>query len=272
LAKAEPALVAAQSALDTLDKTSLTEMKSFANPPSAVLMVASAVMCLLAPGGKVPKDRSWKAAKAMMGNVDKFLQDLKTYDKDNIHENCRREVAQYTKDPTFVPELVKNQSMAAAGLCSWVINILMYYEIFCDVAPKRMALNKANAELQAARDKLAAVEKKVSDLQAQLKILTDEFDTAQAAKLKCEQDAQATAYTINLANRLVGGLSSEKIRWTDSVSSFRVQEKSLPGNVLLVTAFISYVGCFTKQYRVDLMDRCWLPFMNNLKVNLNWVF
>ena len=265
LSKALPALEAAQKALDTLDKTSLTEMKSFPNPPSLVIMVASAVLVLLSPGGKVPKDRSWKAVKAMMGNVDKFLVDLKTYDKDNIPEMCRKEVKVYVTDKAFDPEQVKTQSSAAAGLCSWVINILRYYEVYTDVAPKRMALNKANAELQAARDKLASVEKKVADLQAQLKVLTDEFDAAQAAKLKCEQDAQQTAYTINLANRLVGGLSSEKIRWTESVANFKVQEKSLPGNVLLVTAFISYVGCFTKQYRVDLMEKHWMPFLGTLK-------
>jgi dynein heavy chain len=266
LAKALPALEAAQHALNTLDKNNLTEMKSFANPPSAVLVVASAVLVLLAPGGKVPKDRSWKAAKAMMGNVDKFLNDLKTYDKDNVPESCRKEVQVYLKDPIFVPELVKSQSSAAAGLCSWCVNILRYYEVFCDVAPKRMALAKANAELQAAKDKLAIVEKKVSDLQAQLKILTDQFDEANAAKKKCEEDAQATAYTINLANRLVGGLSSEKIRWTDTVAQFRIQEKSLPGNVLLITAFISYVGCFTKIYRDDLMHNYWSPQLGKLKV------
>jgi len=267
LSKALPALEAAQRALDTLDKNSLTEMKSFNNPPAAVLLVASAVVVMLAPGGKVPKDRSWKAAKAVMGNVDKFLEALKTYDKDNVPESCRKEVQVYIKDPMFVPDLVKTQSSAAAGLCSWCINILIYYGVFCEVAPKRMALAKANAELQAAKDKLAIVEKKVAELQAQLKILTDQFDEANAAKLKCEQDAQATAYTINLANRLVGGLSSEKIRWTDTVSQFRIQEKSLPGNVLLITAFISYVGCFTKVYRVDLMENFWMPFLGKLKVN-----
>jgi len=272
LAKALPALEAAQHALNTLDKNNLTEMKSFANPPSAVLVVASAVLVLLAPGGKVPKDRSWKAAKAMMGNVDKFLNDLKTYDKDNVPESCRKEVQVYLKDPIFVPELVKSQSSAAAGLCSWCINILRYYEVFCDVAPKRMALAKANAELQAAKDKLAIVEKKVSDLQAQLKILTDQFDEANAAKKKCEEDAQATAYTINLANRLVGGLSSEKIRWTDTVAQFRIQEKSLPGNVLLITAFISYVGCFTKIYRDDLMHNYWSPQLGKLKVKFYYTF
>lgn len=63
LIKAEPALVAAQEALNTLNKANLTELKSFGSPPGAVTNVTAAVMVLLAPGGKIPKDRSWKAAK-----------------------------------------------------------------------------------------------------------------------------------------------------------------------------------------------------------------
>ena len=105
-------------------------------------------------------------------------------------------------------------------------------------------------------------------MQSELKKLTDQFDEATNAKLKCERDAQQTAYTINLANRLVGGLASEKIRWGEAVGNFRIQEKSLPGNVLLVTAFVSYVGCFTKRYRTDLLQNLWMPKLQNLKVSL----
>ncbi len=43
-------------------------------------------------------------------------------------------------------------------------------------------------------------------------------------------------------------------RWSEAVENFCFQEKSLPGNVLLVTAFVSYVGCFTKRYRTDLIQ------------------
>ena len=50
--------------LTGLVQNNLTEMKAFASPPAAVVSVAAAVMCLLAPGGKVPKDKSWKSSKA----------------------------------------------------------------------------------------------------------------------------------------------------------------------------------------------------------------
>lgn len=63
LAKAEPALIAAQEALNTLNKNNLTELKSFGSPPDAVVNVTAAVLVLFSKKGKLPKDRSWKACK-----------------------------------------------------------------------------------------------------------------------------------------------------------------------------------------------------------------
>ena len=51
LIRAEPALTAAQEALNTLNKANLTELKSFGTPPTAVINVTAAVMVLLAPQG-----------------------------------------------------------------------------------------------------------------------------------------------------------------------------------------------------------------------------
>lgn len=49
--------------------------------------------------------------------------------------------------------------------------------------------------------------------------LTASFEEATAAKMKCQKEADATAYVIDLANRLVGGLASENVRWGESVKS-----------------------------------------------------
>lgn len=266
LAKAEPALLAAKEALNTLNKNNLTELKSFGAPPPAVVNVTAAVMCLLAPGGKVPKDKSWKSAKSsIMSKIDVFLDNLVNYDKDNIHENCQKAVQPYLNDPEFDPDFVRSKSFAAAGLSSWCINIMKYYEVFCEVEPKRIALNQANAELTAAREKLKIITNKIQQLEADLATLTAEFERATNEKLRCQQEAETTAKTIELANRLVGGLASENVRWAESVKNYKEQEKTLPGDTLLITAFVSYVGCFTKQYRTDLQEECWLPFLKTLK-------
>ncbi|KAJ8413759.1 hypothetical protein AAFF_G00082660 [Aldrovandia affinis] len=136
LAKAEPALIAAQDALNTLNKNNLTELKSFGSPVTAVTNVTAAVMVLMAPGGRVPKDRSWKAAKVMMAKVDSFLDSLVHFKKENIHENCLKAIQPYLQDPEFRPELI---------------------------AAKSNALSKANAELAAAQDKLATIKAKITE-------------------------------------------------------------------------------------------------------------
>ncbi|KAK6170907.1 hypothetical protein SNE40_019193 [Patella caerulea] len=262
LAKAEPALLAAKEALNTLNKNNLTELKSFGTPPTAVTNVTAAVMCLLAPGGKVPKDKSWKSAKSsIMNKVDAFLDNLINYDKDNIPDASLKAVQPYLNDPEFEPDFIKSKSLAAGGLCAWVVNIVMYYNVFCTVEPKRLALKAANDELSAAREKLRVIKAKVADLEATLASCQAEFERATSEKLRCQQEAESTAKTIELANRLVGGLASENVRWAEAINGYREQEKSLPGDVLITTAFISYVGCFTKSYRLDLMDNYWLPYL-----------
>ncbi|KAM6240342.1 dynein axonemal heavy chain 9 isoform 3-T3 [Spheniscus humboldti] len=266
LAKAEPALAAAQAALNTLNKKNLTELRSFGSPPSAVSNVTAAVMVLMAPGGKIPKDRSWKAAKASMARVDGFLDSLIKFDKENIHENCLKALQPYLQDPKFKPEFVTTKSYAAAGLCSWVVNIVRFHEVYCDVEPKRQALSKANAELAAAQDKLASIKAKIARLNENLGKLTAKFEKATSDKLKCQQEAEATACTIALANRLVGGLASENVRWAEAVKNFKQQQSTLCGDVLLITAFVSYLGYFTKKYRQDLLDGIWKPYLHQLKV------
>ena len=67
----------------------------------------------------------------------------------------------------------------------------------------------------------------MQELDDNLAELTAEFEKATAAKLKCQQEAESTASTISLANRLVGGLASEKVRWAESVKKFKEDEKSL---------------------------------------------
>lgn len=47
----------------------LTELRTFPNPPAIVTNVSAAVLVLLAPQGRIPKDRSWKASKMVMSKV-----------------------------------------------------------------------------------------------------------------------------------------------------------------------------------------------------------
>ncbi|XP_077576473.1 dynein axonemal heavy chain 11 [Stigmatopora nigra] len=269
LVKAEPLLTAATVALNTLNKVNLTELKAFPSPPPAVINVAAAVMVLLAPRGRVPKDRSWKAARAFMGKVDDFLQTLITYDKEHIHESCLNVVKQhYLKKADFHPDQVRTKSTAAAGLCAWTINIVRYYEIYCEVIPKRQALSLANTELETATAKLQAIQNKLLDFDATLQNLTGQFERATAEKVSCQKHVTLTNQTIELANRLVTGLESEKERWLKMLVQYEQEQKTLCGDVALTSAFVSYMGYFSRQYRRELLIENWIPFLKFQKVSV----
>jgi dynein heavy chain len=264
LAAAEPALAAAAAALDTLNKANLTELKSFGSPSDEVKNVAAAVMVLTAPAGKIPKDRSWKAAKNMMAKVDAFLEQLINFNKENIDNSNLEAVKPYLADPNFNENFIRSKSSAAASLCAWVVNIVQFYYVYCDVEPKRKSLEAANAELAASQARLKDIQEKINELDKNLSDLRAKFEKATADKLKCEEEAQSTQITIGLANRLVGGLASEKVRWSESVRNFKEQEKTLSGDVLVAAAFISYVGCFTKKYRVEMFEN-WINYLRDEK-------
>ena len=93
--------------------------------------------------------------------VDQFLDSLINFDKENIADSNLTAVRPYLASSEFDPDFIRNKSFAAAGLCAWVVNIVRFYEVFCDVEPKRKALATANAELKAAQDRLGKIKAKI---------------------------------------------------------------------------------------------------------------
>lgn len=79
-------------------QNNLTELKSFGSPPDAVLTVVQAVLILFSPKGKIPKDKSWKACRIIMGSIDGFLSELRNYDKENIHPDVVKAIQPYIND------------------------------------------------------------------------------------------------------------------------------------------------------------------------------
>lgn len=66
---------------------------------------------------------------------------------------------------------------------------------------------------------------------------------AELLKLKLERAAM-----------LVDGLSGERIRWQETVLVLEELFDCLPGDCLISTAFISYLGPFVSNYREELVE------------------
>lgn len=247
---AMPALESALKSLDALDKKDIQEIKSFPKPPSLVMMTMEAVNTLL--GEKT----DWDTAKRVLGDT-KFMERLKTFDKDNIPPKILKQLEKYVTNPVYTTEAVGNQSRAAKSLCMWTFAMDTYSKVAKEVEPKKQKvallneqLQKANAELKAKQDNLKAVEDQVAALQ---KKLTDTI----SEKDRLQNEAQLTKDRLARADILTVGLADEGVRWRETVTRIRQEIVNLTGDVFLSSAAISYYGPFTGVYRAEIVD-AWL--------------
>ena len=178
----------------------------------------------MAPKGTNLKklDTSWAAGKKLMGSVDGFLTSLQQFDKDNFLIENKEYVRKFTgpadnPNPEFTGEFMQSKSGAAAGMCDWIVNIVIYHDIYLDVEPKRQKLNEAVEQLNAANKKLQAVRAHVQGLEDRKAELGKLLEDSTNEKNELVAKAERTQMRANLAQRLVNGLKDEGIRWTEKV-------------------------------------------------------
>ena len=131
LAEATPALEAALTALDTIKPADISLVKAMKNPPQPVRFVLEAI-CVMKGikferknvDGKIIED-FWGPSLKMLGDM-KFLESLKTYDKNNIPPAIIKRIREkFIPDPDFDPIKIKAVSGACEGLCKWVCHLIL---------------------------------------------------------------------------------------------------------------------------------------------------
>ncbi|CAM9131888.1 unnamed protein product, partial [Ectocarpus fasciculatus] len=265
LAQAKPAMEAAAAAVDCLSKSMLTELKSLANPPAGVDLVTNCCLILVE---KEYKNFKWDRAKKMMANVDQFKSKLVNYRGEDMTEDEVNRLQVFMTNDLFDVKIMENKSMAAANLCTWVVNIVRFNRIYVKVKPLMDSLEEARAKKAAAETSLATAEGIVASVNAKLGALGEKFQAASEEKAEVEAQAAAGQARLGLAERLVGGLSSENDRWGKEIDILRQNSETLVGDCMLAAGFVSYVGSFDQENRDYLWRTVWTPDLIERKVPL----
>jgi dynein heavy chain len=77
-------------------------------------------------------------------------------------------------------------------------------------------------------------------------------------------EAELCQNKLSAAEKLVNGLSGENKRWGVTVVDLRKNTLSIIGDVLLASAFVSYIGAFSANFRLELWRDKWIPSIHNL--------
>ncbi|NXW95358.1 DYH3 protein, partial [Alopecoenas beccarii] len=274
LAEAMPALEAALAALDTLNPSDITLVKSMQNPPGPVKLVMESI-CVMkgakserkpdpSGSGKMIEDY-WGPSRKLLGDM-KFLESLKMYDKDNIPPSVMKRIRErFIDHPDFQPAVIKNVSSACEGLCKWVRAMEVYDRVAKVVAPKRERLRAAEEVLNVQMQKLKIKQAELKEVVDRLQALNDELDNMIDRKKELENNIELCSQKILRAEQLISGLGGEKDRWTEAARLLGIRYVDLIGDVLLSSGTVAYLGAFTVDYRLKCQNQ-WQVLCNEKNI------
>ena len=135
-----------------------------------------------------------------------------------------------------------------------------YSEVNKIVIPKRAALAEAEGKLSVVKKELDIKEASLREIKAELGRLQADYSKAQQQLDQLSRDKKKIELQLERAEKLVVGLSDESSRWKDAIQGLNEDQRNMLGNTVLAAGFVSYVGCFTSDYRNRLV-KTWMKFL-----------
>ncbi|MBN3325639.1 DYH1B protein, partial [Atractosteus spatula] len=247
-----PLLQKAISALDALEKSDISEIRVYTNPPDLVLTVMHAVCILL------QQKPDWSTAKQLLGDPG-FLKRLVTLDKDSLSEKVFLKLRRYSKHPDFTPEKVGLVSVACRSMCLWVLALEHYHEVHKMIEPKQKKVEVAQEVLAKAQQKLKEKQKNLAKIEEHRLSVEQNYNASVTEKEELGKRKALTTLRLQRASILVSALADEKDRWKDSVSELENKLQDIVGDVMVSAACVTYCGAFTAGYRRTMVEK-WLGF------------
>ncbi|XP_067084612.1 dynein axonemal heavy chain 10 [Osmerus mordax] len=251
LAEALPALEGARIALQDLDKSDVTEIRSFAKPPKQVQVVCE---CILVMRGY--KEISWKSAKGMMSEAN-FLRSLMEMDCDAINPGQTKTVRGFLRSLNTSFEEMQAISKAGSGMLKFVEAVMGYCDVAKEIKPKREKVARLEKNFFQSKRELERIQTELATIQKELAALSDKYSDAMSEKQLLQEEAELMERRLIAADKLISGLGSENKRWTEDLVELKERRVRLLGDCLISAAFLSYEGAFSWDFRIQMVYEVW---------------
>lgn len=150
-------------------------------------------------------------------------------------------------------------------MCSWVIAMNKYADVYKDIEPKIKKRDGAEAELKQVLSVLKRKQNELAEVEAKIQMLKDYLDKKQKEMQEIQDRYDLNSVRLNRAGRLTNALSDEEVRWRETVEELNRELFAVPGDVLVASACIAYLGAFSIDYRRQLSDE-WIVKCQQLNI------
>lgn len=193
----------------------------------------------------------WPAAKIVMSDVN-FLKKLVEFDKEHISDKTLQKLKTYINHKDFEPAKVEKVSKVCKSMCLWVRAMDEYAKIYKIVEPKIKRHKDAATELKQVMGFLRQKQNELAEIEGKIQALKDIIDEKNRQFQIIQDNVDLTTGRLNRASRLTSALSDEEHRWSETVETLTSELWAIPGDVLVASACIAYLGAFSINYRMEL--------------------
>ncbi|XP_052060514.1 uncharacterized protein LOC127700861 isoform X4 [Mytilus californianus] len=240
------------------DKHSLGELRGMSKPPLDIEdLMAAVIMILKSPSA----DLTWqKGAKRQMANLERFIDEMMVFDKNQLPESTLNLVEPYLKKASFDPDTLekKTGNPACGSLCRWVRGVVWYNRMMISkVEPLHKKVKETTQQVDDAEHRMANLEKKRKDLESRLQGLAKSFEEATIDKNKQEEKCIKMKKMLETAAKLRKILKGERQRCQQIYDSHDRRLVSIPGGCAMAAAFCTYLGTYHHNFRRMMLTVHW---------------
>lgn len=164
---------------------------------------------------------------------------------------------------------MKDISHAGGGLFKFVKAVLGYCFVAREIKPKREKVAQLEKNFQLSKRELEKIQKELTAIEENLQTLGAQYEEAMAERKALEEEADLMQRRLSAASKLISGLGSEKGRWQEDLEVLKQKRTQLLGDCLLSSAFLSYVGAFSWDFRHHMLRENWEKDVIERKIPLS---
>ncbi|XP_049536716.1 dynein axonemal heavy chain 6 [Anopheles darlingi] len=209
-------------------------------------------------------DEAAKDLEIVLPTLQAAQDALKSLNKNDINE-----LRVFQKPPKlvqFVMEAtIEKVSKVAKSMCLWVIAIEKYAKIYKIVEPKIKRQKAAEKELGEVMQLLKSKQSELAEIEAKISMLLANLEEKKREMKLLQDHNDLTAARLNRAGRLTSALADEEVRWRETVKQLTAEHFAVPGDVLVASAYVAYLGAFPIDYRRTLSE-IWVSECKRLNI------
>ncbi|KAK0134870.1 Dynein-1-beta heavy chain, flagellar inner arm I1 complex [Merluccius polli] len=236
------------AALQCLRVGDLEEVRHYRDPPEGVVRVLDA-LCLL-----FHRPCSWDNAKQLLGQLN-FYEELEFFDHRSLSGSQLQQLGELVDAPYFLPAAAREVSRACESLCRWSRAVYSAALARRRAAPLEASRRHLLALADQARRHLGAGRKRE---EAGRRRRQEVADRLRGVRSQLEEESARLAAAAERERRLavtVAMTESHFADWTAEAQEVQSNTRTLPGDALLMSAVVCYLGPFGPALRAELLGK-----------------